>query len=174
MNNLQLFCKTPSGLEIYYDPVDSHLATHLSDAPQLEDLVRQMFSKIDLKLKENIKHVTISYDFGKVVGKSDLVPTNDKDEIVYAIRKNRDKHSVFVKNKPPVDTTIATVVIDYLDYKKAKLFTAWVGPIAPSFPSKKMVEPDCIAFWNKHALVWDNQEVIESSVTNNCPWSDAN
>ena len=78
----EVFTKTRSGVVVYFDPVHSHLATHVADTPQLEQLVRDIFKKVDIKLKDDSPRVTISYDFGQTVGKSDLVETDENDESI--------------------------------------------------------------------------------------------
>jgi hypothetical protein len=94
---LELLATNKSGSAIYYDPSNSHAATHFKDAPHLKDLVKEILLEIDLNDQESVGHI----DMGRVVGTTDVVKTDDTDEIIYALRKNRenDGHVPFVKSK---------------------------------------------------------------------------
>lgn len=168
--NLNLFLTTARGVRVLFDDKDSHLATHLKDTPGLSDLVREIFDKFDIKLRVGEPRVTLSYDFGRIIGKSGLVKTDASSEIVYAKRKNRNTFSRFAKNREAEDISIVSVILTRLDHNEIELFSAWIGPIVPSFPNDGHDEPESKEFWNNHALIWGDQEVQEDTTTTVCPW----
>lgn len=169
--SLELFIETKNGFKLFYDLEHSHLATHLKDTPQLKDLLVECFDHIvNLKIKAKDTRFCITYDFGRVIGKSDLVEIKKGDEIVYARRTNRDTYAVFAKNRQPVDVTFITAVFNRVSDEVYELYSAWVGDVTPAFPGDKNEDFDSRDFWSKHALAWGNQEIQSGTETTQAPW----
>jgi len=105
------------------------------------------------------------------VGLTDLVPTNDSDEIVYAKRLNRDNYTRFVANRTAVPTNFVTIVLRRDAEDSYKLWSAWVGQKTPQFPGDENETPESRPFWRAHALVWGNQEVQLNTDRKDWPWA---
>lgn len=92
-----LIATSKNNIKVYFDPINSHAATHLEDTPQLKDLVVEVISNLELNGQKVARH----FDLGRIVGTSDVVDINDDDKLVYGIRKNRldDGLVPFVKNR---------------------------------------------------------------------------
>ena len=158
---------TRNGKNIYVDPEASHAATHLADTPHLADLVTELLSGLELEDRENIY---LDRDMKREVGVSDLVKTNDSDEIIYAKRPNRDIYTRFVRGRQPEPTAFVTIVLHKKASDDYELWSAWIGRAVPQFPGSEYEAPDSYSFWREHALVWGNQEVQPGTERTDWPW----
>lgn len=164
----ELFATSKNGISVYLDTEQSHASTHLAHNPALADFAREVLSGLDIT--EDI--VRVEQDMGKVIGTTDLLETDENDEIVYALRPLRSTYSRFVKNKKPISTRWVTV-----DVRKREgdyfLYTTFIGRLTPSFPGGDYLLEQSEVFWSNHALAWGNQEVIPETETTECPWVDS-
>lgn len=165
MHKIKL-CNLKDGVEIYYDPMHSHLATHLQDTPKLEELLKELLITQSFQEKEIYR----DFDIGKIVGLSDLVETDVNDEIIYAKRLNREGYTRFVKNRNSEPMSYLTVYLKQDEEQKYELVSAWIGRTCPAFPDDEYAIPESKPFWDKHALVWGNQLIIPGTETTECPW----
>lgn len=158
--------KTKNGFDVYVDMESSHAATHFAHQPELFGAVREVISSIDAE--GNV--VRVETDLGRVIGETDLVETTEQDEIVYARRPLRGvQYSRFVKNKSSSPTSWVTVDLRK-DGENYRIYTAFVGRLAPSFPGGDFLAEKSREFWSTHALVWGSQEVVLGTETTECPW----
>ena len=157
---------TKNNCEVYIDSENSHAATHFTDSPKLFNAVVKTIPKISLVGGES----RIDFDTEEIVGTSDLVETDSNDEIIFALRLNRDRYSRFVKNKDATPTTYITLAFELIEEKKYKLYTAFIGRLTPSFPGGDYLPEQSKDFWSNHALAWGNQEVVPGTETSLCPW----
>lgn len=157
---------TKNNKKVYVDLKSSHAATHFADDPELIDYVREVLPQLEARADNVFRH----FDLERTVGFSDLVETDESDEIIYAKRVNRDNYTRFVLNRKKVKTSFVTVVLhargdDYI------LYSAWVGPLAPSFPGgTRSNEDESKMFWRRHALVWGKQQIQAGSERKDWPW----
>lgn len=161
-------CETKNSIEIYYDPAHSHVATHLKDTPKLKKLLKELLANKSFTKKEIYKE----YKIKPIKIFSDLVETDDDDEIIYAKRLNREGYTRFVKNRKPEITSSGYVTIWLkLDEKhKYELSSAWIGRTCPAFPDDEYAIPESKPFWKKHALIWGKQKIQNGTETTKSPW----
>lgn len=139
-----------------YDPISSHASTHFGDTPQIVPWVKKIIEQTDIVEPE----MAFNTDTGALLGNSELVETDETDEIVYAIRKNRDTYMRFTKSrKSAPESTIAIVLWDVKDGSCA-LHSAWLGLITPPTPDSPRKTEQSLPFWTSHALIWGTQEII--------------
>lgn len=166
MSELTVIGQSKNGCYVVVDLESSHAATHFNDSPKLFDAVKKAITLIELD-KEKIR---VEIDTGEYVGMSDLVETNQSDEIIYALRPYRDRYSRFVKNRVAEGTSWVVLSFERLSERQYKLHTAFVGRLTPSFPGGDFMPEKSKEFWSNHALVWGNQEIVSGSETDVCPW----
>lgn len=164
-----LLCLSKNGKRIVYDPVDSHTATHFNDAPTLRAIAEQLLSSMSLKDDLIAKDI----DMGKVVGNSDVVEVDEKDEIIYAMRRNREDQGYvpFTKSQSTQPSTKISIYLVKKDSDTYELSSIWIGEYeSPMFPQMSNATADSVPYWKKHAFVWGSQEVIPGSILEECPW----
>ena len=115
--------------------------------------------------------IVAEIEFGRPVGESICVPTQDGDEIVFAKRPRRFGYTRFVKNRRPESCDSVVVILkrdDHEDYYV--LVTAFIGRRAEPEPWDRNATANSRAFWNSHALVWGGESTIPGTETTECPW----
>jgi len=158
--------KTKNNKSVYVDMESSHAATHLMDTPGLAELVQEVIVELEA-VQDNL---CIDKDMGRVVGMSDLVKTNDNDEIMYAKRMNRNNYTRFAMHRRAVPSSFVTVVLQKDINGGYELWSAWIGPVVPQFPGDEHEVPESRPFWRQHALVWGNQAIQPGTETHEWPW----
>lgn len=166
MSEQQIFAVSKNGIKVTYDPINSHASTHFQDTPQIVPYVREIIENTNV----SGDIMEFDTDTGSVLGLSDLVEIDESDEIVYAIRRNRDRYMIFTKSRKPKPSSDVTVSLRRIDEKSYDLYSAWLGLVAPPTPDNPLANEESKPFWSKHALVWGNQEIIPGTETKTCPW----
>lgn len=161
-----------NGVEVIYDPIHSHAATHLEDTPQLRELVIEVVENMELKQQRIATHVGM----GRIVGTCDVIEVDDIDDIVYGVRKNRSEegHVPFAKTREAKPCTTVAIQLDPQDSGQFELTSAWIGTFGEGedepFPNAPDANPRSKDFWNKHAFVWGSQEIQPGTLRHDCPW----
>lgn len=164
--------KSQNGIDVLYDPVYSHAATHLEDTPDLKDLVSEVISALELNGQEIKAH----FDMGRIVGTDNMIDVDGTDEIVYGARKNRLHEGLvpFVKNREPQPCPYVTVLLVPKADATYVLLSAWIGVYDEEndepFPQSPDATPQSAEFWSKHAFVYGSQEIIAGTETAERPW----
>lgn len=173
----QLIATTANGLDVYMDMEKCHALTHMATSPKLLDFVKKVIPTIyatDDAIRQN-------FDMGETVGMSDLVETDEHDDVFYAMRPLRSVYSRFVRDKEPYPTSWITIDLRKSRDNKAgvqtneslgsyDLYTAFVGKLVPSFPGGNYLPEQSREFWSKHALAIGKTEIVPGTETKECPW----
>ncbi len=165
----ELFCISANGKNIVFDPVNSHAATHFNDASTLRAIAEGLLTSMSLEGDLIAKDV----DLGRVVGNSDVVGIDETDEVVYAMRKNREDQGYvpFTKSRSSQPSSMVSMYIVKKDDETYELSSVWVGEYgSPMFPQMDNATAESIPYWSRHAFVWGSQEIIPGSVLTKCPW----
>jgi hypothetical protein len=168
-SNQELLCTSANGMKVVFDPINSHTATHFNDASQLKELAIEIIS--GMTLEEDL--IAKDIDLGKVVGKSDVVEVSHTDEIVYAMRKNREDQGYvpFTKSQTSQPSSLISVYLVKLNSETYELSSVWIGEYeSPMFPQMSNASAKSIPYWKSHAFVWGSQEVIPGTELSDCPW----
>lgn len=162
-------CTSANGKNIVFDKIGSHTATHFDDAPTLRGFAEELLSSATLH--DDV--VARDVDLKKVIGNKDVVQIDETDEVVYAMRKNREDQGYvpFTKSRSAQPCSIISVYLVKMDDETYELASAWIGEYeSPMFPQMDNATADSIPFWTKHAFVWGSQEIIPGSVLDKYPW----
>ncbi|MDB5170313.1 MAG: hypothetical protein JWO35_7 [Candidatus Saccharibacteria bacterium] len=171
MSNQIFLCTSKNGKRVTYDPIHSHAATHLEDTPQLKDLVIEAIQNMTLKEDS----IGTEIDMGRIVGTSDVVDVDSTDEVVYGIRKNRDKegHAPFVKSRHGDPCSYVALHLVKQDDGSYVLSSTWIGTFSGDdepFPNAPDATVRSKEFWNKRAFVYGSQEIQAGTETTKRPW----
>jgi hypothetical protein len=157
---------TKNHIKVVFDPEHSHAATHFDDTPQLREAVNQVIANTVTTGED----MWFEMDMGRVAGVSDLVDTDETDEIVYAKRLSRDTYTRFTKSRRAQPSSLVTVAMNPLNDDTYELKSAWIGPVGYSFPDAPGALPQSREYWDKHAIVWGTQAIQPGTETRECPW----
>ncbi len=167
----EFLCKSANGRAVYFDNAHSHAAAHFDDTPGLRQMVVEALGTMSLDAKD----IGTQVDLGRVVGLCDVVTTNESDEVVYGIRRNRQDDGLvpFVKNRRgDPSTSVALHVIEQPD-GTYKLSSAWFGVYDGDdepFPESRDATGRSVEFWNRHAFVYGSQAMMPGTETSAKPW----
>lgn len=115
------------------------------------DYLEEVIGEIHPEGRELIEH---EHEFDHVVGETLCVETDEKSDIVYAIRPNRNGYSKFIMNRGPEPTRYMTVILKKDDKVGGyTITTAYFGRLAPREPWGPEVSEEQCDFWRTHALV---------------------
>lgn len=133
------------------------------------DILPELFSKIK---SEQRAFISEEIDLGRIIGESTCVETTASDDVVYALRKKRQGYTRFVKNRKPIPSSKAVVILKYdEDQKWYILITAFVGNKSEPEPWDRNATPNSKPFWDTHALIFDGSyELVPNTETKTCPW----
>lgn len=154
--------------EKVYDRSPSHI--HESAAPY----VQEALLKVNSESREKFDAVI---DFGKPIGISSLVITNDQDNIVFAQRVNRKGLSRLVKGRKgePISTLLIGLEKSTKEDNAYSLRTAYIGTSSKNEPWDTKTEEErkesCV-FWNKRAIIYGVEPLVPGTETNKYPWGE--
>lgn len=132
----------------------------------VESYLPDIYERITENTEERIVQ---EFEFPSIVGQTICVTTDDSDVVYYAIRKGRFGHTRFVINREPMDTNHITVILRKLS-GYYQLISCYVGKVAKPEPWDEYALPDALEFWENHALIFGEEEIIIESKTDICPW----
>ena len=154
--------------EKVYDRTPSHI--HESAKPY----VKEALGKVNSDSREKFDAVV---DFGKTIGISSLVLTNEKDKIVFAQRINRKGLSRLVKGRKgePISTLLVAFKKLMDEDNAYELRTAYIGTSSknePWDPKTEEERKESCAFWNKHAIIYGVEPLVPGTETTKYPWGE--
>ena len=120
---------------------------------------------------EDRKFLVEEVDFGQPIGETVCVVTGFDDEIVFAKRLKRLGYSRFVKKRSPEPCNKVVVILkkdEREDYYV--LITTFIGYRPEPEPWDRNATEKSVEFWDSHALIWRQEEIIPGTETGECPW----
>jgi len=167
MTHLHVLGKTLNGCETFFSDV-SHAAQHFADNPALLRLVVEAIPRVDLR---GGNHIELEVDFGRIIGATDGVETDETDVIVYAKRNGHEEYTPFTKSRVAQPSSLLSLSFRRQSDTAYELLSAWIGEaFSPPFPGEPGETHESRPYWSTHALVWGSQTVEPESVTSRCPW----
>ncbi|MFZ4462472.1 MAG: hypothetical protein ACOYN5_01395 [Bacteroidales bacterium] len=138
---------------------------------QISDLVVEflplVLKKIQCKERESFFEEII---FDYPIGNANCVEVSNRDTIFYAKRKGGSANYLkYVKYRLPQLSDTVTVIIKKKQHYY-EIVDAYFGEKTEPMPLDKKATPQSVGFWDKHALVYNPEEVATFSETMICPW----
>ncbi len=114
------------------------------------------------------------------VGMANCIPTDESDSIFYAKYLHENRWGRFVRNKQPVPTKIARIVLKKSENNQYQLLAFQLGPAILTEPDDTealQAETDpvrafqkSVAFWQHHAWVEGSIAIDPLTITHTNPW----
>ena len=157
---LKLLGNLASG-EPVYDRFYSHLHGEVSE------LLPEIFATVS----GTQNFMICEHDFGRIVGVTTCVATDEGDQVLYAQRPKRAGLTRFVMNRQAEPCSTAVIILKKDLYRPYYvLITAFIGRESGPEPWDIRATDENWAFWNCHALVYGSEEIIPGTETTICPW----
>lgn len=130
-------------------------------------LILEALAMIDSEQKDFLVE---EIDFGREIGKTVCVLTNENDQIVFARRPNRFGPTRFVIGREPEPCSSVVIILKRTEEQGYILLTAFIGRKAEPEPWDRNATEKSLAFWSNRALVWGTEPIIPDTETAECPW----
>jgi hypothetical protein len=163
-----IIATSPEGHDIYVDLISSRAGHYLSRRPYVVALIKEALA--DQKLTESESPICIVRDMGRIIGKSDVVKTSDKDTIFYAQPNKIEVFSRYVKNLYPSPSRKITIILERDKDGNYEVRDTWIGAYSPPFPGDQRATAESKAYWRTHALVLDSQVIQSKTITKTWPY----
>ncbi len=157
---------TDDGSEVYIDLLNSSAGKYLSRRPYLLAIIKEAVEKNSL----NKNRTVIEQDMGRKIGTTDIISTEDKDSIYYALPIKSKTYSRFAKNRYPQQSDTLTLIVDRDNDGNFEISNTWIGAYCPAFPGDDNETKDSRNYWEGHALVHDSITIQSKTITKDCPY----
>ena len=156
-----------NGLPVYVDLVESEAATHIARTPHLLTLAAEALQCITLSQPA----VTIAYDMKRTVGYDMVVETTAADSIFYAQLVRSTAYTRFTKNGKPLATSHVSITLRRSQQGVSyTMHDIRIGRPVPPPPGNAEQTATSHAYWENHAVIFDNQPIQARSITKICPY----
>lgn len=154
-----------------------HMEAHQGDfILGWEELIRKC--EAEGKLNNLCKQFEqIKVEFSKPIGYCNAVSVDKNDEIIYAKRIERDTYTRFVKGKKPalINSVIIILNRNRNNINEYYLVTMFPGEYSYKEPediniSSKEELFECLDYWSKYALIYDEKTIDTSTLKTYCPY----
>lgn len=152
---------------VYVDMLDSPARRTISRQPHLLSLAAEALEHSVLKVTTPI----LEHNLGRVIGYDFIVATTSEDNVFYAQLIKDTVYTRFTKKGEPTPANYVTLIMQYLPEEKAfYLQDIWIGRFRPVEPGRQDETHDSVAYWKKHAVVFQNQPMQTQTLTRDCPY----
>lgn len=115
-------------------------------------------------------HITGEYDLGRGIGYSDILLTGDNDTIFYARLGRATDFTRFVKHRKNDQTSVLSLGLFADEEGNYELRNIWIGPKYPPTPGDEDATAESAVYWQTHAVVYNGQSVLSSTITKDWPY----
>lgn len=158
--------QTRNGVLVHVDLIASPAAVHISRQPHLLGLVSEALAQMAARDIE----VTLEFDMGRIIGYDFIVPTTDRDNVLYAQRPRDTTYTRFVKNGDPAPTQFLTIKLRREDSGEYSLHDTWIGHASPPRPGSDNETAESKPYWATHACIFEGQSLQPRTITKVCPY----
>lgn len=155
-----------NGKQVYANLTRKSLEESVSRNPRLLGLVATAVNALALSGKT----VTISHDMGHNIGYSEILKTQEKDTIFYAQTSKLPVYTRFVKLREAEKSSTITLQLHVDEVGDYQLTNVWIGADYPPKPSTEISSSQSKDYWKSHAIVFNGQSLLASTITKVCPY----
>ena len=151
---------------VYADLTLMPLALNISRNPHLLRLTEEVIETLNL----TDDTVVIEQNMTRPVGYSERIKTAEDDTIFYARLTKNAPFTRFVKNRQTVATKYITMRLARDADGNYELRNVWLGRTYPALPGDPEETEASKDYWSTHAVVFNGQALIASTLTKDCPY----
>lgn len=156
----------PGDIEVYADLTKPPLSTNISRNPHLLNLIEEAVDK----LKPTGPNIQLEYDMKRNVGYTEVVETNVDDAVFYARQLKGAGYTRFVKNGKTSQSQYITIILERDETGDYEVKNVWIGTFFPAVPGEAGETAASKEFWATHAILYNGQPLIASTITKTCPY----
>ncbi|MGH7241485.1 MAG: hypothetical protein ACREGB_04270 [Candidatus Saccharimonadales bacterium] len=155
-----------NGKQVYANLMAMPLAASISSNPHLLRLAEDVILATELKGAS----MQLEQDMGRSVGRSEIVATTDADVVFYARQSKNAGFTRFVKNRQSASTQFITINLVVDEDGEYEVTNVWVGNSFPAAPDQEDATVESADYWLNHAVIYNGQPMISSTLTKTCPY----
>ncbi len=155
-----------NGKDVYINLMQPPTSLTISRNPNLLSLIKEIAAKSEFTKPS----IDIEYDMKRTVGYADSVVTKNDDTVFYARQAKSPAFTRFVKNRKTDSTTIVSMHLEETGPKAYTIKNVWIGPMPMPFPGVDNAPAESKDYWADHAVVYNGQPLMASTVTKDCPY----
>lgn len=164
--NCHLIAMSANNKQVYANLMSKSLTASVSGNPHLLRLAEEAVATMTLTGKK----VQNEYCLDHPIGRSHLIETKENDAIFFARQTKTGGFTRFVKNRDAVPTDRITVTMIEDEDGAYEITTIWIGRKYPPTPDDPEATAESAAFWADHAVVYNGQPLISSTLTKTSPY----
>lgn len=155
-----------NGKHIYINLMQPPASTTIARNPNLLSHIKAILADTAIEGQQ----LTLECDMRKPVGYTDAVLVKDKDVIFYARQGKATSFTKFVKNRKTDATSIVSMRLVKRDDTNYSVQNVWIGQLPVPAPDSEDATAASREYWSTHAVVYNGQPLVASSVTKDCPY----
>lgn len=164
--HMHLIAISANKKQVYANLTSKPLSTNVSNNPHLLRLAEEAVASAQIKGAS----MQLEYVIDHAIGQSELIETNPADVIFFARTTKTSGFTRFVKNRQSVPTGSITVSLVQDEDGEYELTNIWIGTTFPPTPDDPAATPESVEFWANHAIVYNGQPLVSSSLTKTSPY----
>ena len=159
--------RTLGSVPVYVDLASPHAVESVARTPHLLSLAQEALERSTISGPQ----VNLEYDMGRPIGYTSVVQTGDDATVFYARLMRDTTYTRFTKAGKPAATTHITLLLE-LDKSGTAydLRDVWLGQYRPPRPGGSKETADSAAYWQCHAVIFQNHPLQSNTVTRTCPY----
>ena len=156
-----------NAIPVYVDLITSPAAKHIAARPNLLTLAAEALEQLALvestiSLEHNMRRI-IGYDFVVKTAATDLT------FYVQLVRDNAFTH--FTKSgKPSPTRRLSLILLRAQSGASYIIHDVWIGRLTPPLPGTSQETAQSKAYWETHAVIFENQAVQSRTLTHASPY----
>ena len=158
--------QTTNNKEVYVCLTQGPLSVQVGRNPHLLRLASEVLAKQTLSGQEVVQE----YDLGRDIGYSEILETTQGDAVFYAKIARTPYFTRFVKHRKNDQTSTLSLQLVADDDGNYELQNIWVGSLYPPSPDSIEQTSKSSSYWENHAVVYNGQSILSSTITKECPY----
>ncbi len=158
---------TQNKVPVHVNLIKSEAAKHIARQPHLLSLAAEALEHI----VADTLTAQLEHDMGRVIGYDFVVETTANDAIFYAQLVQDNVYTRFTKNGKSASTARLSLILERShEDDPYELRDIWVGHLSPPRPGDASETAESHAYWEGHALVFENQPIQAQTLTKTRPY----
>jgi hypothetical protein len=156
-----------NNVPMFVDLIRSDAAQRIAHQPNLLSLATEALQFLTLHGDK----LELEQDMGRIIGYDSVIETNAGDAVFYARLVRDTSYTKFVKTNKPLSTQYLTLLLSNgEDDSSYELDDVWIGRFRPPHPGSVKENTKSNAYWEHHAVIFDNQALQSNTLTKVCPY----
>ena len=155
-----------NGMNIFIELMRPPTSEVIAHNPHILNLIKEVASTATFSGESIMRE----YDMQRTVGYLDYAPTKAEDTVFYAKQVRSDVYTRFVKNRKTDATSKIAIYAERIDEDSYLITSVWIGTLPVPFPGEANASAISNEFWSSHAIVYNGQPLIASSITKEWPY----